>query len=308
MHYVLVGPGALGCLLASTAAKGVEDGEKFTILDYNSERSNHINRNGVIYQEGDNKTSYSVKAVSDPLLLGHVDIILLCVKSYDIKSCLDICKPILSDKTLLLFMQNGISHLACEHALHGATAAYGTTTEGATILGPGHVRHAGRGATHLGFLSSHSNHFQNLLSCTHELLNRGGMQTSLTTSILTRLWGKLFVNVGINALTATLDCKNGELLSLSGANKRMHAAILEAIQVARAKGIDILGDPIEAAESVCQKTAANVSSMLQDIRKKRRTEIGAINGAVVAFGKEHGIETPENKLLMKQVKDLENTF
>jgi len=308
MHYVLVGPGALGCLLASTAAKGIKDGEKFTILDYNIERSDHISRNGVLCQEGDNKTSYSVSAVSDPLLLGHVDVILLCVKSYDIKSCLDICEPILGDQTLLLFMQNGISHLACENALHGATAAYGTTTEGATILGPGHVRHAGRGETHLGFLSSHSNHFQDLLSRTHELFNRGGMQTSLTTSILTKLWGKLFVNVGINALTATLDCKNGELLHLAGAKKRMQAAILEAIEVARVKGIDILGDPIETAQSVCQKTAGNVSSMLQDIRKKRRTEIGAINGAVVAFGKEHGIETPENTLLMNQVKGLENTF
>lgn len=308
MHYVLVGPGALGCLLASTAAKGVKDGEKITILDYNSERSNHISRNGVLYQEGDNKTSYPVSAVSDPLLLGHVDVVLLCVKSYDIKSCLDICEPILSDKTLLVFMQNGISHLACENALHGATAAYGTTTEGATILGPGHVRHAGRGATHLGFLSSHSNHFQNLLSRTNKLLNRGGMETSLTTTILTKLWGKLFVNVGINALTATLDCKNGELLTLPDAKKRMHTAILEAIQVAKAKGIDILGDPTETAELVCQKTTANISSMLQDIHKKRRTEIGAINGAVVAFGKEHGIDTPENKLLMKQVKDLEKTF
>ncbi len=134
------------------------------------------------------------------------------------------------------------------------------------------------------------------------------MQTSLTTNILTKLWGKLFVNVGINALTATLDCKNGELLHLADARTRMHAAILEAIEVARAKGIDILGDPIEVAESVCQKTAGNVSSMLQDIRKKRRTEIGAINGAVVAFGKEHVIETPENTLLMNQVKGLENTF
>jgi 2-dehydropantoate 2-reductase len=130
----------------------------------------------------------------------------------------------------------------------------------------------------------------------------------MTTSILTKLWGKLFVNVGINALTATLNCKNGELLYLPGARERMHTAIQEAIQVARAKGIDILGDPIEAAESVCHKTAGNVSSMLQDIRKKRRTEIGAINGAVVAFGKEHGIETPENKLLMNQVRALEKTF
>ncbi|MFT5702029.1 MAG: 2-dehydropantoate 2-reductase [Desulforhopalus sp.] len=308
MHYVLVGPGALGCLLTATAAKGIQDGDTFTILDYNSERAQHITNNGIVYQEGDNKTSFAVKAVSDPHELGLVDVIFLCVKSYDIKSCLDICAPILGEKTLLIFMQNGMSHLACESALHGATAAYGTTTDGATILGPGHVRHAGKGTTHLGFLSPPTDHFKTLLLSTHELFNRGGMESVLTSDILTKLWAKLFVNVGINALTAILGCKNGELLNLPEATSRMRTAIHEAIQIAKAKGIDIQGDPIEAAQAVCHKTAANISSMLQDVRKKRRTEIGAINGAVVFFGKELGLETPENKLLMEQVKDIESKY
>lgn len=308
MHYVLVGPGALGCLLAATAAKGVKDGEVFTVLDYKSERAQQISKNGILYQEGEQQTAFGVNAVSDPQQLGHVDVVLLCVKSYDIKSCLDTCAPILGDHTLLIFMQNGIGHLACESSLYGATAAYGTTTEGATILGPGHVLHAGKGATHLGFLSPPAAHFTTLLSRTHELFMRGGLQATLTTNILTKLWAKLFVNVGINALTATLGCKNGELLTLPGAALRMQSAILEAAQIAQAKGIDVPGDPIEAAYAVCRKTAANVSSMLQDVRKKRRTEIGAINGAVVAFGRELCIETPENTLLMEQVRNLENTY
>ena len=308
MHYVLVGPGALGCLLASTAVQGTRDGDTFTILDYNSERANHISTNGISYQEGEKKLSFPVKAVSDPQLLGHVDVILLCVKSYDIKSCLEICAPILSDQTLLVFMQNGIRHLACEDALHGATAAYGTTTEGATLLGPGHVNHAGRGATHLGFLHAPTIHFNTLLNNTNQLLSYGGLDTNLTSSILTKLWAKLFVNVGINALTATLGIKNGEILSFPGAEERMRAAIQEAIQVAQAKGIEILNDPVEVAQTVCKNTAGNVSSMLQDVSKKRKTEIGGINGAVVAFGKELGIETPENQLLMEQVKDIENNY
>ena len=308
MHYVLVGPGALGCLLAATAAKGLKNGEVFTVLDHNSERAQHITKNGILYQEGEQQTAFAVNAVSDTHHLGHVDVILLCVKSYDIKACLDSCAPILGEKTLLIFMQNGISHLACEHSVYSATAAYGTTTEGATILGAGHVRHAGRGATHLGFLRPPVAHFNTLLSRTNDLFIRGGMQSALTTSILTRLWAKLFVNVGINALTATLGCKNGELLTLPGAAERMQTAINEATLIAQAKGINVHSDPVEAAYSVCRKTAANVSSMLQDVRKKRRTEIGAINGAVVAFGRELGIATPENRLLMEQVKDLENKY
>ena len=48
--------------------------------------------------------------------------------------------------------------------------------------------------------------------------------------------------------------------------------------------------------------------MLQDIKKQRRTEIDAINGAVVAAGERTGIDTPENRLLVEQVKELEKTF
>jgi 2-dehydropantoate 2-reductase len=308
MHYVLVGPGALGCLLASTAAKGARSDETVTILDYNSERAKHISENGISYQEGEQKSSFVVKAVSDPQMLGHVDVILLCVKSYDIKSCLENCAPILSEKTLLVFMQNGIRHLVCEDALFGATAAYGTTTEGATLLGPGHVNHAGRGATHLGFLKPATHHFETLLRNTQQLLGRGGLETGLTADILTKLWAKLFVNVGINALTATLGIKNGEILTSTVAENRMKAAIKEAMQIAEAKGIEILQDPVEIAQTVCKNTADNVSSMLQDVRKKRKTEIGGINGAVVVFGKELGIETPENTLLMEQVKDIERNY
>lgn len=308
MHYVLVGPGALGCLLASTAAQAIRDSDRFTILDYNSERASLLSNRGILYQEGEKQSSFAVKAVSDPDQLRPVDAILLCVKSYDIKSCLEICKPILGKDTLLIFMQNGIRHLACEEALSGATAAYGTTTEGATLMGPGHVRHAGRGMTHLGFLNPSSDYFNQVLSQTRDLFDRGGLKTALTSSILTKLWAKLFVNVGINALTATLGCKNGELLTISGAEERMHRAIDEATQIAQAKGIDILSDPFEVARTVCKNTAANVSSMLQDVRNNRKTEIGSINGAIVAFGEELGIETPENMLLIAQVKDIESNY
>jgi len=308
MHYVLVGPGALGCLLASTAARGIKDGETFTILDYNNERAKLLNQNGILYKEGEQQSTFAVQAVSDPRELNNVDVILLCVKSYDIKSCLDACAPILGNGTLLVFMQNGIRHLACEEALHGATAAYGTTTEGATLLGPGHVNHAGRGATHLGFLNTPSDYFNTLLNNTHGIFSRGGLTTSLTSTILTKLWAKLFVNVGINALTATLGCKNGEILTLPGVEERMQTAVQEAMLVATAKKIDILGNPFTVAQTVCKNTAANVSSMLQDVKKGRKTEIGAINGAIVAFGKELGIETPENTLLTDQVKDIENNY
>ncbi len=305
MHFLLVGPGALGCLLSSIVSKGMSDSDQLTILDYNSERAMQLTKEGIGYHLDEQLISVPVTAVSDPKLLGPVDVILLCVKSYDVINSLEFCQPLLSDRTLLIFMQNGINHLALQDHLHQASAAFGTTSEGATLLGTGQVRHAGSGITYLGFLEPPNKQAAALLQKTHDVFSVGGLQIHVADNILARLWAKLFVNAGINALTAILGCKNGELLSLPGIDKRMTAAVDEAIDIAREKGIPIMDEPHQTTRLVCKKTAKNVSSMLQDVRNKRRTEIDAINGAVVAMGRVLGIETPENSLLYNQIKEIE---
>jgi 2-dehydropantoate 2-reductase len=308
MHYLLVGPGALGCLLYSIASKGMKSTDKFTILDYNSDRAELLSNTGITYHNESEKISIPVTASSSPEDVGEVDVAMLCVKSYDVQDTIDFCEPVLGDKTLLLFLQNGISHLNLRDCKHKATAAYGTTTEGATLLEAGHVRHAGNGVTYLGFLDQPDEHFVNALKCTADVLSTAGLQVHLTRDVLSRIWGKLFINVGINALTATLDCKNGELLSIKGAADRMQTAVAEAYAIAKSLSIKVSEDPYLFTRDVCEKTAANVSSMLQDVRKKRLTEIEAINGAVVAMGKKSGIKTPENDLLCRQVKEIEATY
>ena len=134
------------------------------------------------------------------------------------------------------------------------------------------------------------------------------MQVYSTGNILTKIWEKLFINVGINGLTATLACKNGELLTLPGVDQRMKNAIDEALLVARAEGIEVTDDPYHSCRIVCRKTAENLSSMLQDVRNRRPTEIEAINGAIVARALPHNIKTPENSLLCRQVKALEAEY
>ncbi|OGR17980.1 MAG: hypothetical protein A2X81_14240 [Desulfobacterales bacterium GWB2_56_26] len=312
MHLLLVGPGALGCLLSAILTKGIgSTGDRLTILDYNRNRAEYLTGEGIVYQLGETEETIAVTAVSDPRGLdpvAPVDVVLLCVKSYDVAASLDFCRPLLSEKTLLIFLQNGISHLGLGDLIAPATAAYGTTTEGATLLSQGHVRHAGRGVTYLGFPESPTDHFAHLIDGTRAVLAAGGLQVEVTERIIARIWAKLFINVGINALTATLGCKNGELLTISGVDRRMKSAIAEAMLVAKAQGIDIMDDPYLATKIVCKKTAENVSSMLQDVRNKRRTEIDAINGAVEALGRSNYIQTPENSLLCRQVKEIEAAY
>ena len=306
MHFLLVGPGAMGCLLCAEISRGLAVSKaQLSLLDHSQERANYLSERGIIYQRHETREIFPVTATADPRLLSPVDVILLCVKSYDVAASLDLCRPLLRKNTLVLFMQNGIGHLAMRDHLGEATAAFATTTEGATLLARGHVRHAGRGITSLGFLHSPSRRETWLLQQTHTALAAGGMQVHSTDDILTKIWEKLFINVGINGLTATLDCKNGELLTLPGVDRRMKNAIDEALQVARAEGIKAPGNPYHSCRIVCRKTAENISSMLQDVRNHRPTEIDAINGAIVARALQHSIKTPENSLLCRQVKELE---
>ncbi len=309
MHFLLVGPGALGCLLSSIVTKGLAiTGDKLTLLDHNAERAEYLTGHGIVYQLGEACTTFSVTVSSVPQHLGPVDVVLLCVKSYDVVASLALCRPLLTETTLVVFLQNGISHLSMGGHLGSATAAFGTTTEGATLLRRGHVRHAGSGITFLGLLHTPSEHEALLLAKTNAVFAAGGLQVVTTGNVLARIWAKLFINVGINALTATLACKNGELLTIPGVDDRMRAAVGEAMLIARSEGIAVMDDPYRATRIVCSKTAENVSSMLQDVRNGRRTEIDAINGAVVAKGLSSGIKTPENALLCRQVKKLETGY
>lgn len=168
------------------------------------------------------------------------------------------------------------------------------------MLGPGKVRHAGSGKTIIGELDG---------TCTTrieqvaEVLREAGLETDISHNVLGLVWDKLLVNVGINALTAITKLHNGELLDHPEIEELLVAAVSEAQAVALAKGIVLNNDdPVGHTRAVCAATAANRSSMLQDMINQKQTEIEMINGAVVRVGAEVGVETPVNLTLTNLIK------
>jgi len=309
MRYVVVGPGALGCLVGAKLAQGAAaTGQDVRLLDHDRERAGFINRHGLVYEKSGRQQTYPVAATAVPEEIGRADVLFLCVKSTGVQAALKFCRPLLQAGTLLIFMQNGIGHLEFRDQTGEAVSAFGCTSEGATSLGAGQVRHAGEGQTFLGFLDPVSCTSQDLLAKTAACLQAGGLNVCIAENIRTRLWAKLFVNVGINALTAIHDCRNGDLLEIDEAMQEMRAAVEEAEELARAKGIPVENDPYETTVAVCRATALNISSMRQDVLKKRRTEIGAINGAVVRAAAKYGIKTPVNQSLARRIEEIERTY
>jgi len=140
------------------------------------------------------------------------------------------------------------------------------------------------------------------------MFREADIDTDVSANIHDLIWDKLLVNVGINALTALTELKNGQLLDYSETLRIMEALVSEAAEVARQKGIRIEGNPIEKVKAVAEATKENRSSMGQDVDFRRKTEIDAINGAVVREAKRLGLPAPCNEVVTDLIKMIEKKF
>ncbi len=309
MNIGIIGPGALGCLFAARLFPTVEDQHKLLLIDHRASRVEILNRQGIIYESDGHRKQIHIPVSGKPDIAGHCDVIFSCVKSYDLAKSIEFINPLLSPSTLLIFLQNGISHLCYDdRKVLQAIPVFATSTEGATLLAPGHVLHAGRGQTSLGFLSPQEPKAGEKLLNIVDIMQNCGFKTILSKNMLRRLWAKLFINVGINGLTTIYGRTNGQLLTSCAAREKLKKLVKEAEQVAHALNIQIQEDPVSATLNVCKQTARNISSMLQDIRNHRPTEIDAINGAISCLGKKVNIPTPLNDEIIDQVKTIEKRY
>ncbi|MDH4320056.1 MAG: 2-dehydropantoate 2-reductase [Desulfobulbaceae bacterium] len=309
MRFVIIGPGALGCLFAATL--GSDPRHEVWLLDHDRQRADLLTWQGILLTDAENRERRSpIRATADAGTIPGCDCILLCVKSHQVPTALDAADPLFRAAPLTITLQNGITHLETIGArLPAQVWAAGVTAQGATLLGPGRVRHGGSGPTRIGFMKQPVSYAAaTQLQRIAAALTLAGITTEVAADIRQHVWRKLLINVGINALTAIHDCANGGLLSSPAALLRMRRAVSEGAAVAAGLGITLAEDPVALAMDVCAATASNISSMLQDVRNRRATEIDAINGAVVKAGHRLRLAVPENEALTSEIKALESNF
>lgn len=302
MNFLIVGPGAMGCLFAGHLKKA---GHQVVILDYKKERVDHINGNGISLEGVGGNFNVQVTAVTGKPSR-KFDVVLICVKAYQTDAVARTISSWLDPNVMVLTLQNGLGNLEIlKKALGNERVLGGVTAEGATLLGPGHVRHAGRGPTVIGPAGSDDGPAANIVSAFAD----AGFDVRAVDEVEDLIWGKLIVNVGINALAAITKLKNGRLPDIDGTRQVMKEAVLEAVRIADVKGIKLpYPDPIERVLTVCRGTADNIASMLQDVLAQRATEIRFINGAIVSEGRSLGIPTPVNFTLSCLVEALQESY
>ncbi len=300
MKISVIGAGAMGSLFGALLA---EAGHKVILFDIRKDHVDKVNAKGLTVEREDTSRKISILATTDINRIGPTELCLIFVKSTHTAAAAETAGRLADRTGLVLTLQNGMGNAdtIC-NVLDPSQVIAGTTSHGATFLRPGAIRHAGAGDTLIGPWTE-----KGLSGAKHvaDLFNKAGIQTHVKEDVRTVLWSKLFINVGINAITALTGIKNGQLLDLEKTRQLCQSAVNEAVAVARALGITITGDPVKTVFKVAETTGTNRSSMGQDVDNRRLTEIATINGYIVQAAEKAGVPIPVNQALTTLVETLQ---
>jgi len=293
-NILIVGTGALATLFA---ARLTQARYQITLLGTWKEGIDSLRRDGArLVDANGNEERFDVHATDDPREYVGTKYAIVLVKAWQTERAARQLAECLAEDGLAVTLQNGLGNReTLVESLGEDRVALGTITVGATLLGPGLVKVGGDGV-----ISIERNP---ALGPVEAALRSARFQVNMVQDAQSAVWGKLVVNAAINPLTALLRIPNGELLNRPSAREMMGKLAREVAEVARAENIQLpFDDPLAMAEEVARKTAANHSSMLQDVLRNAPTEIDAICGAVVRTAQKHEIDTFANWACWKLIK------
>ncbi len=303
MKIGIVGAGAMGSLFGGRLSQA---GHEVLLFDINREHVEAIRRDGLIIEDlaSGQREAVHPAATTKAEQLREVQILVIFVKSAATEAVARQFSQIAGKQTIAVTVQNGLGNEGILKRHFGAErTAAGVTSQGATFLGPGQIRHAGRGPTHLCMSDRNNEKLKDFVGA----LNQAGLETDLEANIDDLIWSKLIINVGINALTALTGLANGRLLEFPDTKTLMADLVAEAVMVVEKRGVQLTySDPLVMVYQVAEKTGGNRSSMLQDFDRKRRSEIDFINGAIVREAEALGLEVPVNRAVTRLVRVLDS--
>ena len=293
-HWHILGAGAIGTLFAD--ALSTDGGEVSLIL----RDGVHGETRTQVVERGDLVSEKHVKTTGPR---GHTDIshLLVTTKAYDVCAAIDSVIPRLNPDCNVVLLSNGMGFQEQVLAsIPSLNIFCGTTTEGAHLLAAGHVRHAGRGETRIGFAAKTADDKRPVWLHQWE---RAVDNSVWDSDIQPALWTKLAVNCVINPLTALNRCHNGELEARKSLANQVTPLRDEVAAVCRAQGhVKIAAALPRITAAVIQATSGNRSSMLQDMDAGRLTEIDYITGYLLAVADQHSIDIPLNRALFEAIK------
>jgi 2-dehydropantoate 2-reductase len=234
------------------------------------------------------------------------DLVLLTVKSHDTAAAMDALAPLLGEKTMLMSFQNGLGNIETilEKGAKPENYLVGRVIFGVE-LEPGLAKvTVNADDVRIGALPGIETRLGAFQAA--QLFNTAKVPAQAVPNILTYVWSKVIYNCALNGLCSLHEMPYGKILENDLTREQMERVVRECYAVGLKKRIAL--DPPYAEdyvallkEKLIPSTAAHFPSMLQDLRRGKKTEIAALNGAIRRLGEQFSIPTPENKRIEEAI-------
>ena len=292
MKITVLGCGALGQLWLTALCKHGHEVQGWLRVPQPYCNVNLIEEDGSIFNES--------LTANDPDFLAHSDMLLVTLKAWQVSDAVRSLAATLPSSSPVILLHNGMGTIdelkSISQPLLMATTTHAARHDGNVII------HVASGVTHIGPARAQDGDYSYLADTLQEVLP----DVAWHNNIRAQQWRKLAVNCVINPLTALWDCPNGELKKHPQLVATLCAEIASVIE---REGLHTSGDDLRYyVEQVIDSTAENISSMLQDVRSLRHTEIDYITGYLLKRARAHGISVPENARLYDMVKRKESEY
>ena len=291
----VMGAGAVGCYYGGMLARA---GHTVTLIA-RVEHVQAIAREGLRMETKTFDEHVRLAASTQASAVRGADLVLFCVKSTDTEAAGAQILAHLSAGALVLTLQNGVDNAERLRAVLPAhTVAAAVVYVATEMVGPGHVKHNGRGDLVIEPSAASSAVAQALIAA--------GVPTEISDNVRAALWLKLILNCAYNAVSAITQLPYGKTVIGEGVQEVMRDVVNECQAVARADGVRLSGDVDAAVRMIFDTMPGQFSSTAQDLARGKRSEIDYLNGFVVRRGAALGIATPANRVLWSLVKLLES--
>jgi len=239
------------------------------------------------------------------------DLVAIVTKSFDTAGAVEDAAGIVGENTLVLSLQNGLGNIERIEARFGTGRALGgMVIFGARVVEPGTVEVTVY-ANEVRIGSRNATVSRQRIDEIADAFADAGVPTLATDDIESHIWGKMLYNCALNPLSAVLGVTYGALAEHEHTNRIMYRVIDEIYRVAGKRGVPLFEKNADGyfsrfIDELVPPTAAHRASMYEDLRLGRRTEIEAMNGAIVRIGEELGVGCPVNAALTGLVQAREH--
>jgi 2-dehydropantoate 2-reductase len=300
----IVGCGAVGSLFAAQLAS-LDDVEVWA-YDLSREHVDAINRDG-LRLSGAGEALGHPRATSNPAELPACDFGIVATKAMHTAAAIAATAHAFTGGCVAT-VQNGLGNEE-EIAKHAERVIRGTTFPAGKLLAPGHVQWDVKGDTTFGPFEPRpapSDEIERLA----EACTRCGMPTKAVADARGPQWRKVIFNAATNPIGALTGLTHGRVCEDTALRALVSGLVDEGKAVAAAQEIELDADPEALIDHAAKPEVAydHKASMLQDVEARRPTEIDFLNGGIVRFGEENGVETPLNRAIWALVKGLDQSW